>query len=409
MSRFSLYQSYPPLGCLNAFFFISRRVSVIKRRVSQKGDNVLYKSAEHCEKLCETQREIFFFTLIRQPLNYARYFLILFALSCCSFVSQQSFAQDSTLLLDKPGQFNFMDLGIYKHSNCGYTSDDSAANYQKIITIIDTLLTNPVLSSPKGFDLLVLTGSWNCDPKNGYGIPVEIGFDFCTWSLVDGKEVRWSKDPLQWLLEMNRLKSFSGGGFQVITGKTNKIKQGFNKEQWEEASAKLDELFFMPGTKEKVGKGLDRYNKDFIIAYNPERPAYWVHVTIREVFGVLFDYWRKHPDETTSTPVVKMLEREYAGFSQPELDGYAYYGGPGTFSHIGSDRRQLPVMRVNPAYWNKNLPRSAIQILSFHCKSDKYIIRKEKEEQLKNNNGFYHLSRFTETLDPIIFTGFIDK
>jgi len=335
--------------------------------------------------------------------------LILFALSCCCFLSQEGIAQDSTLLPDKPGTFKIMDLGVYTFYKCDYTAADTTDNYRKLTAIINTLRTNPVLGSPKGFDFLVLIGSWNCDAKNGYGIPVEIGFDFCSWSLVGGKEVKWSSKPPEWLLEMNRLKSFSGGGFTVITDTKDKSKQGFNKEQWEKASGKLNELFIMPGTKEQVEKGVDRYNKDFIIVYNPERPAYWKHVTIREVFDLLLDYWRKHPDGNTSTTIVKMLEREYSHFSEAERNGYAYYGDPTTLSRIVSDPKQLPVMRVNPAYWNKNLPRSAIQILSFHCPADKNIIRKEKEEQLKNNSGYYHLSRFIEALDLTIFPGMIDR
>jgi len=66
-------------------------------------------------------------------------------------------------------------------------------------------------------------------------------------------------------------------------------------------------------------------------------------------------------------------------------------------------------MRANPAYWNKHLPRSAIQILSFYYPADRDFLRKEKEEHLKDNFGSYHISRFVETLDFSVFPGLIDK
>ena len=113
-----------------------------------------------------------------------RCLLILFSLSCCFFISRSGIAQDSTLLPDKPGTINMMDLGIYSHHHCGYTQADTTENFRKLLRLIDTIRTNPVVNSPKGFDLLVLTGSWDCDPINGYGIPVEMGFEFCSWSLV---------------------------------------------------------------------------------------------------------------------------------------------------------------------------------------------------------------------------------
>jgi len=43
-------------------------------------------------------------------------------------------------------------------------------------------------------------------------------------------------------------------------------------------------MFYMPGKKETIGKGIDRYNRETVIIYNPDRPAYWLPVSIREAF-----------------------------------------------------------------------------------------------------------------------------
>jgi len=318
-------------------------------------------------------------------------------------------AQESKLLLDKPGTFKMVYYGVFNHDDCGFTKAETTANYQKLVALTDVFRRNPVLRSPKGFDCIAMKTSWNCDPKNSYGIPSEIWIQFCSWSLDEGKEVCWTDEPPEWAFEVNRLRTFGAAGFHVTSNQPTASKQGFNMEQWEKAADKVNELFFMPGAKEILGSGLDRYNGDFIIVYNPDRPAYWLHVSIRETFGLLFDYWRQDPNQTSSEMILKMLEKEYARFSEPERDGYAYYGDPGSISRIGSDSRQLPVMRINPAYWNKSLPRSAIQILSFYCQADKNIIKNEMEERLKDNSGYYHLSRFAEALDITIFSGIIDK
>ena len=42
--------------------FFSRRGPLMNRRVSQNIDNMRFNSAELCEKLCETLRDILFFT-----------------------------------------------------------------------------------------------------------------------------------------------------------------------------------------------------------------------------------------------------------------------------------------------------------------------------------------------------------
>ena len=78
-------------------------------------------------------------------------------------------------------------------------------------------------------------------------------------------------------------------------------------------------------------------------------------------------------------------------------------------SKIGNDPDGDPIMRANPAYWNKSLPRSDIQILSFYYPADRDFLRKKKEERLKDNDGEYHISRFVESLDINTLVPLIDK
>jgi hypothetical protein len=78
-------------------------------------------------------------------------------------------------------------------------------------------------------------------------------------------------------------------------------------------------------------------------------------------------------------------------------------------SGLGSDNRQLPVMQINPLYWDKNLPRSAIQYVSFYCPADRDRLSAQRDERLRNNDGSYHVSRFVEAIDIEPFSGLIGR
>ena len=329
-------------------------------------------------------------------------FLVLF--NCLNTMSQES-----KLLPGKAGVFKLKYFDVYERDECNYTKTETAANYQKLLVLTALLRRNPVIGNPEGFDCVLSKTIERCMPQYDYGIPCQVWIDFCSWSMESGREICWTSEPPEWYLNVNRLRTFGAAGFNVTTDEPSQTKPGFNMEQWEKSADKVNELFYMPGEKETVGKGIDRYKGDFIIIYNPVRPANWEQVKIRETFELLFDYWRKHPNQLTSETMVKMLEKEYAVFSESEKGGYAYFGDPNSIFRIGSDSRQLPVMRVNPAYWNKSLPRSDIQFISFNCPADKESIKIEKEERLKNNNGYYHLSRFIEALDITGFPAIINK
>jgi hypothetical protein len=107
-----------------------------------------------------------------------------------------------------------------------------------------------------------------------------------------------------------------------------------------------------------------------------------------------------------------MLEAEYAMISESERDGWAY-------NNTHDERCPVlgitpipgpqPVVRLNPEYWNKKLPRSAIQILTFNRLTDTKIYTREKEDWLKQNAAGYSLSRFLEGFDFNTLVPAIDK
>lgn len=322
------------------------------------------------------------------------------------------YAQESPLLLDKQGTFKIIDWGVYTHYDCGFTKTETSANYLKLVEITDVVRNNPVLQTPKGFDSQARLYARNCDKKFGYGIPCEISFEFCYFFTNKGKEIKADIEPPNWDVQVNQLRPVLGKGFDYIANTpSGKTKPGFDMVKWETAASKVREMFYTPGKKENLEPGIDRYADETVIIYNPNRPDYWIPVTIREAFGLLLNYWKMEPNQATCDMMVKAFEDEYALYSESERNGNAYLGGRGQspVSGIGNDNTQTQVMRVNPEYWDKSLPRSAIQILSFLCLMDKDRYKREAEEQLGYNDGSYHLTRFLEALDIKTLIPVIDK
>ncbi len=326
--------------------------------------------------------------------------LILFSLN--------SFAQDSKLLLDKPGKFKIVNWSVYGLGGSDFTKVEKDANFKKLCAIAEVVHQNPVMKDLKGFDCDATLYGRSYDKRNGYGIPCQLAFNFCSWSVRKNKEYKWTIEPPHWDIEVNRIVPPSmNNGFGYSTAKpTDQTKPGFNYDEWNKAGERLRDLFYTSKNKEAIARGIDRYADEVYIVYNPDRSAYWLLVKVKEVYSLLIDFWKLHPDKIQSEFMTKFLEDEYSNVSESDKD--KYLDGTSIDGCI-SINTNVPVMRINPEYWNKNLPRSAIQIISFKCPVDKRIIENEMEEQLKNNDGTYHIGRFLREFDVNSLLSVIDK
>jgi len=324
-----------------------------------------------------------------------------FTLLCaiCFHFSVQ--AQDYPLILDHPGTFKLIDWGVYTHYNCGFTKAETTANYEKIIGITDMVRKNPVFIDQKGFNCEIYVYAKNCPDKFGYGIPSELSFGFGDWFMDKGKPAYYRIEPPSWKVQVNNFTSFTSGSYGLGASKpTEKPKDGFNYEKWKSVSEKLSECFNLSGEKEELGNGIDRYSSEMIVIYNPDRPPYYLPVKFRELAEWKIEYWKLHPDKAQSDMIAGMMEAEYAKFSETERDGWAYnntYDERSPILRITTIPGPQPVVRLNPEYWNKKLPRSAIQILTFNRLAD-----------TKQYTG-YSLDRFLEALDITILVPAIDK
>lgn len=288
------------------------------------------------------------------------------------------------LLTDKQGTFEFFSRTDYANEKCGFTRAEMEANLKEIKMLVDAMRQSPVLADLKGYDSHVRIYNVSCGDMGAYGIPSVVSFGFCSWYMgKDGVPTRITMEPPDWRIIVNR----------QMPG------------NWPLSAALFDgdpNWFMAPARKETLRPGIDLYDGEVYVIYNPDRPAYWLPVTVREAVDKLTAYWKAQPDKFSSDFMMKMIKESYAAFSEAERDKPAHYGGKQAEQRnvlgVTSDASGSPIMRVNPEYWNKRLPRSAIQFLYFRIADSSYS-RKLKEESLKGNSISYNLYRFEESLD----------
>ncbi len=324
-------------------------------------------------------------------------------------------AQDKILLKDKPGTFKIETtelngLGPDQYfKSCSYTKAESDAATKNLVSLIDIFRRCPVLKDNKGFDGIGDLGYGRCNTKFGYGLPGTVCFYFETWSLRKGKEVKQTIEPPQWRFEVNMTDKFCSNGFNVsdYSNAYNPTNPAFSESDANKSTVALREFFFIPGVKEEVCPGIDRYGDNLII-FNPDRPEYWNQVTIREAFSLLIEYYKQLPDKIQVETMTPILEGEFSNFSETEKDGFAYFGNPESISRIGSIKNETPVMRPNPDYWNRKLPRSAIQFMWLEI-PPKEEVKRKLEGNLKAEDGYYYVYRLLDELDGSTLLPAIEK
>ncbi len=105
--------------------------------------------------------------------------------------------------------------------------------------------------------------------KGSYGIPSRISFEFCGMvPLKDGNEEYNSMEPPEWTMIIN----------QIIP-----IGNGFSSALFDRVSG----IFSVPLKKETPEPGIDMYDGECFVVYDPSRPPYWIPVTVDEAFAAV--------------------------------------------------------------------------------------------------------------------------
>jgi hypothetical protein len=297
---------------------------------------------------------------------------------------QQSFAlKELPLIPDKPGSFEILSRTDYASRDCGFTKAEMAENLKEIIGLVGVIRKNPVLSDPKGFDGRARIYDMSfCREESLYGVPARISFEFASWFFKkDGTPARILTEPPEWSIIINKPKPDSSWPWRAawFPGNSN----------W----------FLISGTKESIQPGIDLYDGEVYVISNPDRPPYWIPVTVKEAFISLIAHWKADPNKAASEFMLKQIESEFATVPAGDMGKPAHNRGEWPLSQIGTDVKSSPILRVNPEYWNKKLPRSAIQFLYCRIVNNRHLLKTNTEESLKGNSISYALNRFEESLD----------
>jgi hypothetical protein len=126
----------------------------------------------------------------------------------------------------------------------------------------------------------------------------------------------------------------------------------------------------------------------------PDGPPYWLPVTMKEVYVGMIEVWKNYRDTVAGKYMLDIVKKEYTSTPESEMNKPAYYGGIQPLSEVSPTDNYPPIVRVNPAYWDRSLPKSAIQFFYFRSIPNKEYHRSRVEEYLKNNSISYHESRF---------------
>ena len=292
-------------------------------------------------------------------------------------------AQDQVNLTDRPGTFEILSKTDYASSECGFTKTDMTANFERIKDIVAVVRQNPVLSDIKGFNgrARIHTMSMTCKRPVWYGVPARIAFEFSSFFLnKEGKVTFNTIEPPSWSLYTNDL----------IPG-------------WSDIFDSKYGYFTVPLKKETIDPGIDVYDGERWILYDPERPPYWVPVTVEEAFNAAKEFISREKDQFTASLNKQFLDQEWAAIPASDRNKPAYFGGglsrvASSHGFEGQDSIFPMIMKVNPEYLNRNLPKSAIQFMWFSSVRNKQYMKKQLDECIeyrkKGSGSGCDLARF---------------
>jgi len=285
------------------------------------------------------------------------------------------FAQELPLILDKQGTFEILSRTDYTMPGFGFTKAEITANLKEINNLISTVRQNEVLTEMRGFDGRARIYTVSMREEHSYGLPSRISFEFAGWyRQKDGTPARGLIEPPEWSVYINIMKPGWSSGFSV-----------------------KPEFFAVPEKKETIAPGIDVYDGECYVVYNPSRTDYWLPVTVKEAFDVVFAENKRNKDEFSREISLKMLEEEWAAIPQEDWNKPATMSG--MWSRVGTQPGFPLIVKTNPAYWNKTRPRSDIQFIYLRIISNRKFLKNRTEEYLRKNSTSYHLARFEESLN----------
>jgi hypothetical protein len=251
-----------------------------------------------------------------------------------------------------------------------------------------------MLTNPKGYDLLATTygqfDKYYKMNKCNYGLRDEMHFNFELF-LSNGR--KWTVEPPAYSFAVNDTEGghHSRGNFPYF----DELKDDPALEKAINAAAiKMNGIIAPFEFVKQIIPGVDMYcesadgDRCHLIVYNPERPLYWLPMTVKEVANIYLEYYSLYTKLEIDKLLLEQLKSEIAELSAEELAAPACQGHESHYVlPVNGKNLGLKLVRFNPDYWDRSLPNSEIQLLSFWYPQ---MSDAQMEEYFKNNgHPFY--------------------
>lgn len=298
-----------------------------------------------------------------------RVLLIFLVFSC---LISSVFSQFSASLAERKGTFEILSRTDYTDAQSGFTKAELTANLAKITDVVSVVRQTPVLTDIKGFNGRARIYTISHMVRNGYGVPSRISFEFSSFFYNKKGEVAFNTiEPPEWSLYINCPNGIG------ISSDNQDFEKGY---------------FTVPYNKRTIAPGVDVYNDWNYVIYDPARPDYWIPVTVNEAFASAREFNAKEKDPVAAKYLQEFLEKEWNEIPAEYRDKPAYFGGGisrVTYKPDYEDQKNIfpPIMKVNPAYWNKSLPKAAIQLITFQMDPGKKYLQNELDNCLKHTDA----------------------
>lgn len=317
----------------------------------------------------------------------------------CLLVACSTFGQESKWLSNKEGKWRFENHLPDKAYNLRNSSLSASENQTYKNKITDLALwfqqNHPMLKTPQGYDLRALTtwvwGDFTTKQEWEYAIPASMGFLFELFHSDGGK---WTVEPPQYNFDINNiLVGHEGLYFTPETivedGKRYDLSQS---EAVAQALRNIQKYFHVAPLIEQPCPGVNVYeifpgDRRKIVVFNPERPPFWIPVTVKEMAEAHLAYYSLFQKIEIDKMLLDQLKQEIAELTSEELAAPAYAGHDTHFVlKVNGQGKGLQLMRFNSDYWNRNLPISSIQFITFW---DPFHTEEQMAEQQKRSYSDY--------------------
>lgn len=314
-----------------------------------------------------------------------------------------------------PSEFLPEKSGKWSYLNNVTSTESEYPAYKKTMALLAEWFHQnvPMLANPKGYDLLATTygqfDKYYKMDKSNYGLRDEMHFSFQLFLSNGGK---WTVEPPAYSFDVNDTDGghHSRGNFPYFDELQDDpaLEKAINT-----AALKMNGIIATFDFVKQLVPGVDVYRESpdayphHVIVYNPERPLYWLPVTVKEVANIYLEYYSLYTKREIDRMLLEQLKSEIAELSPEELAAPACHGHDSHFALPVNGKNQGPkLVRFNPDYWDRTLPTSEIQFMTFwYPQMDDAQI----EEYYKNNGHPFYSQLLVNQFDWNKIAGLIKK